>query len=80
MDMVEMTKSNTSNVCPRCNRPCLNKDRALNSIAHLNHNIQICSKCGEMEGLTKLGAEVRQSEVYLTIEFETMLRHTGQVP
>lgn len=54
--------------CPRCHRKCLEDDSALNSRSHQS-GIEICSKCGEMEGLVKLGGDVPKSEIMLTEEF-----------
>lgn len=36
--------------CPRCKRPCLDEDRAMNALSHIDNKTQICSKCGQMEG------------------------------
>ena len=54
--------------CPRCHRNCLDDDHAMNSLSHVN-SIPICSKCGQMEGLVKLGGDVPKSEIMLTEEF-----------
>jgi len=57
--------------CPRCKRNCLEDEDVLNSISHTNPNVMICSKCGQMEGLVKLGGNVPKSEIHLTEEFLT---------
>lgn len=56
--------------CPRCHRNCLEDEEVLNSQSHLAKDVFICSKCGQMEGLVKLGGNVPKSEIHLTEEFE----------
>ena len=54
--------------CPRCRRKCLEDESVLNSRSHYS-DIEICSECGKMEGLVKLGENVPKSEIMLTEEF-----------
>lgn len=63
--------------CPRCHRNCLEDDEAMNSISHVG-SIQICSKCGQMESLVKLGGNIPDSEKHLTEEFEVFIINGGK--
>jgi len=59
--------------CPRCKRNTLEDEDVLNSISHVG-KVMICSTCGRMEGLVKLGGNVSKSEIMLSEEFETYLK------
>lgn len=66
--------------CPRCHRNCLDEDRAMNAISHIDNKTQICSECGKFEGcigLTEkgLGAPpIPKSEFILHEEFLKFLK------
>jgi len=60
--------------CPRCKKATLQDDNVLNSISHEDRNVYICSKCGDMESLVKLGASVPKDEILMTEEFQSWLK------
>lgn len=52
--------------CPRCHRNCLEDEGVLNSISHIGDRIEICSKCGQEQGL--VGMEVSNNMVEIAME------------
>jgi len=44
-------------VCPRCKRNCLEDQKVLNSLSHIDNKTYICSVCGQMEGYIGLSGK-----------------------
>lgn len=60
-------------ICPRCHRKCLEEDKALNALSHLDNKTAICSECGKQSGLCDMDIQSDLVEMEMHIRFKNEL-------
>ena len=64
-------------ICPRCKRPCLSEDKAMNPISHVGKNIEICIECGKQQGLVGMNYCTDIVEINMESRFRQEIGNTS---